>query len=57
MSVTDPAKAVDVPHPTGGVDWAKDDHAVSVVAPDGEQILRFPVTHDAPGLRAWSAGC
>ena len=52
MSVTDPAKAVDVPRPTGGVDWAKDDHAVSVVAPDGEQILRFPVTHDAPGLRS-----
>ena len=55
MSVTDPTDAVERPQdlssrPTGGVDWAKDDHAVAVVAPDGEQILRFPVTHDAAGL-------
>ena len=51
MSVTDPAGAVEPPRPTGGVDWAKDDHAVAVVAPDGEQIARFSVTHDAAGLR------
>jgi transposase len=51
MSVTDPGAAVEPPRPTGGVDWAKDDHAVSVVAPDGEQIGRFSVTHDAAGLR------
>ena len=55
MSVTDPAEPVDPTHdssrPTGGVDWASADHAVSVVAPDGEQIMRFSVTHDAAGLR------
>ena len=49
MSVTD---APEPARPTGGVDWAKDDHAVAVVAPDGEQILRFSVTHDAAGLRS-----
>jgi transposase len=57
MSVTDSTEPVEQPHnlsprPTGGVDWAKDDHAVSVVTPDGEQILRFSVTHDAAGLRS-----
>jgi len=51
MSVADPAEPPRPPAPTGGVDWAKDDHAVSVVAPDGEQTLRFSVTHDAAGLR------
>ena len=56
MSVTDAAESVEPPHdpasrPTGGVDWAKDDHAVAVVAPDGEQTLRFSITHDAAGLR------
>ena len=39
MSVTDPTEPVERPRPTGGVDWAKDDHAVAVVAPDGEQTL------------------
>ena len=47
MSVTD---VPEPPRPTAGVDWATDDHAVAVVAPDGEQTLRFPVTHDAAGL-------
>jgi transposase len=51
MSVTDHAGAVEPPRSTGGVDWAKDDHAVAVVAPDGEQIARFSVTHDVAGLR------
>ena len=54
MSVTDPAEPVarpDSSRPTGGVDWANDDHAVAIVDPDGEQILRFSVTHDAAGLR------
>jgi transposase len=41
----DPARA------TGGVDWATDDHAVSVVAADGEQIERFSVNHDGAGLK------
>lgn len=48
MSVTDPAQP---PRPTAGVDWAKDDHAVAIVAPDGEQTARFPVHHDTAGLR------
>jgi len=33
------------------VDWAKDDHAVSIVAPDGQQLDRFGVAHHAAGLR------
>jgi hypothetical protein len=49
MSVTDPTEPVERPRPTGGVDWAKDDHAVAVVAPDGRQTLRFSITHDAAG--------
>jgi transposase len=57
MSVTDAAQAVEPPgdlsgRPTAGVDWATDDHAVAVVAPDGEQTSRFSVTHDAAGLRS-----
>src|SRR4051812_8780699 len=52
MSVADPAEPPRPPAPTGGVDWAKDDHAVAVVAPDGEQTLRFSITHDAAGLRS-----
>jgi len=36
---------------TAGVDWAKDDHAVSIVAPDGQQLDRFGVAHHAAGLR------
>jgi transposase len=51
MSVTETVAAVEPPRPTGGVDWAKDDHAVAVVAPDGEQTTRFSVSHDAAGLR------
>jgi transposase len=51
MSVTETVAAVEPPRPTGGVDWAKDDHAVAVVAPDGEQTSRFSVSHDAAGLR------
>jgi transposase len=52
MSVTETVPAVEPPRPTAGVDWAKDDHAVAVVAPDGEQTLRFSVSHDAAGLRS-----
>ena len=50
MSVTDPREPVE-PRPTGGVDWAKDDHAIAVVAPDGEQTHRFSVPHTTTGLR------
>ncbi|MGH3627348.1 MAG: IS110 family transposase [Sciscionella sp.] len=48
MSVTDPTPPA---RPTAGVDWAQDDHAVAVVDPDGEQTDRFPVAHNAAGLR------
>jgi transposase len=51
MSVTKTATTVEPPRSTGGVDWANDDHAVAVVAPDGEQTSRFSVSHDAAGLR------
>jgi hypothetical protein len=40
------------PRPTAGVDWATADHAVAIVDHEGEQTGRFPVTHDAAGLRA-----
>ncbi|MQA80716.1 MAG: IS110 family transposase [Streptosporangiales bacterium] len=48
MSVAD---APVLPRPTAGVDWAKDDHAIAIVDPDGEPIDRFPVAHDTAGLR------
>ena len=35
----------------GGVDWAKDNHAVAVVGDQGETLDRFTVTHDVAGLR------
>lgn len=34
-----------------GVDWAKADHAVCVLDPDGEVVERFTVEHSAPGLK------
>jgi transposase len=37
--------------PTGGIDWARDDHAVSVVDPGGRQTHRFTVAHTTAGLR------
>ncbi len=36
---------------TGGIDWARDDHAVAVVDSAGRQIKRFGVTHSDAGLR------
>lgn len=48
MSVT----PIDVPaRVCGGIDWAKDDHAVCIVDIDGEAIDRFTVAHTAAGLR------
>lgn len=35
-----------------GVDWAKDDHAIAVIDPDGQVLDRFAVSHDAAGLRS-----
>ena len=37
--------------PTAGIDWATEDHAVSVVDPQGVQLERFAVSHTAAGLR------
>ena len=51
MSVTDSTTTVPAPAPTGGVDWAKDDHAVCVVGPAGEALARFSVAHTSAGLR------
>lgn len=36
---------------TCGIDWARDDHAVSVVDGRGREVLRHTVEHSAPGLR------
>jgi transposase len=41
---------------TGGLDWAKDDHAVAVVDTAGRQTQRFTVAHDAAGLRELVTG-
>ena len=37
--------------PRAGIDWAKDDHAVCIVHPDGEACDRFAVEHTGPGLK------
>ncbi|CAO5155111.1 transposase [Frankia sp. AiPs1] len=42
---------IPTPRVCGGVDWAKDDHAVAVVDADGEVLDRFAVSHDAAGLK------
>jgi len=39
------------PAPTGGVDWASDNHAVCVVDSDGDVVHRLTVAHTAAGLR------
>jgi transposase len=36
---------------TGGIDWARDDHAVSVVDARGREVGRRAVEHSAAGLR------
>ncbi len=36
---------------TGGLDWSRDDHAVSVVDARGRELLRHTVEHSAAGLR------
>jgi transposase len=35
---------------TGGLDWARDDHAVAVVDARGRELARHRVEHSAPGL-------
>jgi transposase len=42
----DPPNAV-----TGGLDWSRDDHAVSVVDARGRELVRHTVEHSAAGLR------
>jgi transposase len=37
---------------TGGVDWASEDHAISVVNDRGQEIARRTVDHTVTGLRA-----
>ena len=36
---------------TGGLDWARDDHAASVVDTRGRELVRHSVEHSAAGLR------
>jgi transposase len=36
---------------TAGVDWARDDHAISVVDARGRELVRATVEHSATGLR------
>jgi transposase len=36
--------------PTAGVDWASEEHAVSVVGPHGVELERFTVEHTAAGI-------
>jgi len=36
---------------TCGIDWARDDHAVSIVDHHGREILRSTVEHNGAGLR------
>lgn len=57
MSVTDVTGSMPAPSssgaaPTGGIDWATDDHAICIVGSDGEVIERFSVAHTGAGLRA-----
>jgi transposase len=47
MSVNDVAGS---PRPTAGLDWASTEHAVSVVGPDGAELVRFGITHSNSGL-------
>jgi transposase len=38
-------------HVTAGVDWARDDHAVSIVDGRGREVFRCAVEHTSTGLR------
>lgn len=48
MSVTPAAVPARV---CAGLDWAKDDHSVCIVDPDGEVVDRFTIEHTAVGLK------
>lgn len=49
MSLTPEAAPMRV---CAGLDWAKDDHAVCLIDPEGEVTDRFTVEHTAQGLRS-----
>ena len=36
---------------TAGIDWARDDHAISVVDARGREVSQHTITHSAAGLR------
>ena len=36
---------------TGGIDWARDDHAVSIVDARGREVRRATIEHSAAGMR------
>src|SRR4051794_30852629 len=36
---------------TAGIDWAKDDHALSIVGPEGVEAHRTAIAHTSAGLR------
>lgn len=38
---------------TGGIDWARDDHAVSIVKDRGREVARCTVEHTAPDCAIW----
>lgn len=40
---------------TGGLDWARDEHAVSIVDARGRELARHSVAHSAAGLRELTA--
>lgn len=46
-----PSSDITTAPPTAGVDWARDDHAVAIVQPEGQVNFRFSVPHTAAGLR------
>ena len=36
---------------TCGIDWARDDHVIAIVDPNGRQVHRGSVEHSSAGLR------
>lgn len=48
MSFTPPAVPARV---CAGIDWAKDDHAICIIDPDGRVLERFFVDHNSAGLK------
>jgi hypothetical protein len=58
MSVNpEPGPGRPASRPTAGIDWASEEHAVSVVGPQGVELERFTVEHTAAGLRRGCGVC